>query len=99
MASMITAIVNFDLPENMTAEQAREMFEASAPRYETVPGLIRKYYLYDASTHTGGGVYLWKDRASADELYEGGWRESIRERFGSDPRVAWFDTPVVVDNS
>ncbi len=96
---MITAIVNFDLPEGMTADQAREMFEASAPRYESVPGLVRKYYLYDAGTRTGGGVYLWKDRESAEALYEGGWRETIRERFGNSPRIAWFDTPVIVDNS
>jgi len=95
---VITAIVNFDLPEAMSADEARQMFEASAPRYETVPGLIRKYYLYDGTSHTGGGVYLWTDRSAADNLYEGGWRDSIRERFGSDPRIAWFDTPVIVDN-
>lgn len=96
---MITAIVNFDLPEGMSGAQAKEMFEASAPRYETVPGLVRKYYLFDAESGTGGGVYLWRDRASADALYEGAWRDTIRERFGSDPRIAWFETPVIVDNS
>ena len=96
---MITAIVNFNLPEGMTADQAREMFEASAPRYETVPGLLRKYYLCDSGARTGGGVYLWKDRESAEALYEGGWRATIRERFGSDPTIAWYDTPVIVDNS
>ncbi|MDH5558087.1 MAG: YdhR family protein, partial [Alphaproteobacteria bacterium] len=63
---MITAIVNFDLPEDITAERAREMFEASAPRYETVPGLVRKYYLCDPESRTGGGVYLWADRESAE---------------------------------
>lgn len=96
---MITAIVNFDLPDGMSAEQAREMFEESAPKYETVPGLVRKYYLCDAEGRVGGGVYLWEDRHSADALYEGGWRETIRARFGSEPRIAWFDTPVIVDNS
>lgn len=96
---MITAIVNFDLPADMTAQKAREMFEASAPRYETVPGLVRKYYLCDAAARVGGGVYLWTDRASADALYEGGWRETIKERFGSEPRISWFETPVIVDNA
>jgi len=96
---VITAIVNFALPEGMTPDKAREMFEASAPRYETIPGLVRKYYLCDADARVGGGVYLWKNRESADALYEGGWRETIRERFGSDPEISWFDTPVIVDNS
>ena len=96
---MITAIVNFALPEGMTPDKAREMFEASAPRYETIPGLVRKYYLCDADARVGGGVYLWENRESADALDEGGWRETIRERFGSDPEISWFDTPVIVDNS
>lgn len=55
---MITAIVKFDLPQAMPGDEARVLFEASAPRYETVPGLIRKYYLYHGASHTGGGVYL-----------------------------------------
>lgn len=96
---MITAIVNFDLPDGMTHEKAKEMFEASAPRYENLPGLVRKYYLCDAEARVGGGVYLWKDRESADALYEGGWRETIRERFGNEPRISWFETPVIVDNA
>ena len=92
---LITAIVNFDLPDSMTQEKAKEMFEASAPRYENLPGVGEA----DAEARVGGGVYLWKDRESADALYEGGWRETIRERFGNEPRISWFETPVIVDNA
>ena len=41
----ITAIVRFALPEGKTRESATAAFEASAPLYRGVQGLIRKYYL------------------------------------------------------
>lgn len=47
MGKQIVAIVRFDLPEGMTAEEAAKLFEASAPRYVGVDGLIRKYYILD----------------------------------------------------
>lgn len=94
---MITAIVKFPLPAGTTVEEARAKFEASAPNYEGLPGLIRKYYLFDEGT--GGGVYLWENREAADKLYTGEWRRTIRERYGADPVVEYFESPVIVDNS
>jgi len=58
---MITAIVRFRLPEGTTRDDAKAMFEKSAPNYRGVPGLVRKYYLY-GDDRTGGGVYLWNSR-------------------------------------
>jgi hypothetical protein len=40
---MITAIVRFRLPEGTTRDDAKAMFEKSAPNYRGVPGLVRKY--------------------------------------------------------
>jgi hypothetical protein len=47
---------------------------------------------------TGGGVYLWQSREAAGALYDGAWRAMIRERYGADPSVRYFATPVIVDN-
>ncbi len=94
---MITAIVTFKLPEGTTAEEARKMFEASAPRYREVPGLVRKYHVF-AEDGTGGGVYLWQSREAADALYDRAWRAMIEERYGAVPSVRYFETPVIVDN-
>jgi hypothetical protein len=46
---MITAIVNFKLPADIDAKKAAELFKGSAPKYRGMKGLIRKYYLFDAS--------------------------------------------------
>ena len=95
---MITAVVRFKLPPGTTREDAKALYEKSRPNYEGVPGLVRKYYLY-GDDQTGGGAYLWADRATAERFYSEAWRNSIKERFGNAPDIQYFDTPVIVDNS
>jgi hypothetical protein len=95
---MITALVQFKLPQPVTREKARELFSGTAPKFREVPGLVRKYYLLSQDGGTAGGVYLWKSREDAERLYSADWRKSIQERFGSQPTVTYFESPVVVDN-
>lgn len=96
---MITAIVNFQLPSDMTSEKAAAAFQASAPNYQNLQGLVRKYYLYDDDRKVGGGVYLWKSREAAEAVYTDEWKASIKERFGVEPSIAYFESPVIVDNT
>lgn len=96
---MITAIVNFQLPADATLEQVTPLFEASVPRYQGAPGLVRKYYLFDPDTRVGGGVYLWESREAADAMYSPEWRASIAERYGLEPDIRYFESPVIVDNT
>ena len=96
---MITAIVQFKLPKPMTVEQAEAAFNGSAPQYRGLPGLVRKYYLLSEDGGTGGGVYLWRSKADAQQLYTDEWCRSIRERYGCDPVVSYFESPVIVDNA
>lgn len=95
---MITAIVRFPMPREMTRAKARELFEASAPKYRDLPGLVRKYYLFDGDG-TAGGVYLWESREAAEKVYTDEWRKMIAERYGAAPEIIYFDTPVIVDNA
>jgi hypothetical protein len=96
---MITAIVRFELPENFDAAKTAEVFKNSAPRYQGLAGLVRKYYLYDAENRTGGGAYLWESREAAERVYNAEWRQMITERYGSPPEISFFETPVIVDNT
>lgn len=86
----VTAIVRFALPEDRTREAATAAFEASAPLYRDVEGLIRKYYLLSGDGRTGGGVYLFKSREDAERLYDEAWRAGIRERLGAEPSIEYF---------
>jgi len=95
---MITAIVNFNLPADIDAKKAAELFKSSAPKYRGLKGLVCKYYLFDSERRIGGGVYLWKTRADADAVYTPQWKAYIAERYGTPPDIRYFETSVVVDN-
>ena len=70
---MITALVQFKLPQPVTREKAQEIFVSTAPKYRETPGLIRKYYLLSEDGGTAGGVYLWKSKKDAEGLYTKEW--------------------------
>jgi len=96
---VITAIVQFGLPKPVSLEEAARMFESTAPRYQNLPGLVRKYYLRSEDGRTAGGVYLWESRAQAEQVYNTEWRERVSKLYGNAPQVTYFDTPVIVDNA
>jgi len=95
---MITTITTFRVPKPLTREEARRIFLSTAPKYRDVPGLVRKAYVLSEDGATAGGVYLWKSRADAEALYTPAWRAFVRERYGSDPSIMFFESPVIVDN-
>src|ERR1700688_4679488 len=96
---MITAIVRFKLPASIDAAKAAELFQGSVPKYQGLTGLIRKYYLFDAESRTGGGCYLWESREAAERVSNADWRTMITERYGARPEISYFETPVIVDNA
>jgi hypothetical protein len=95
---MITALIQFKLPQPVTREEAKEIFSSTAPKYRGVHGLVRKYYLLSEDGKTAGGVYLWKSREDAERLYTDEWKRFIVFKYGAEPSVQYFATPVVVDN-
>jgi len=95
---MITAITTFRLPKPITRDEARKIFLSTAPKYQGVPGLVRKVYVLSQEGDTAGGIYLWNSRAEADAMYTESWKAFVREKYGTDPSVAYFDSPVLVDN-
>jgi hypothetical protein len=95
---MVTAIVQFQLPHPVSPEAAREIFAGAAPEYRRVPGLLRKDFLLGEDRTAMGGIYRWQSREAAEAFYQGVLRGYLRERFGVEPQITFFHTPVVVDN-
>jgi hypothetical protein len=95
---MITALVQFKLPEPLTRDEAQEIFSSTAPRYKDYQGLIRKYYVLSEDGGTAGGVYLWQSREDAERLYKDEWKKFIVEKYGSEPSITYFESPIIVDN-
>jgi hypothetical protein len=96
---MIVEIVSFDLPEGMTRDEVVELFEKSVPRWRANPDLVRKYYLFDGASRTGGGVYLWPDIAAAKTAHDDAWCDMAEKMYGCRPRFRYFEAPLIVDNS
>lgn len=95
----VTAFVRFPFPPGRDRAEVAKMFQASAPRYQVAPGLIRKYYLLAEDGASAGGAYLWESKAKAEAFYDAAWRGSIKERFGAEPEITYFESPVIVDNT
>ena len=95
---MITTITVFKLQKPISREEAQSIFLSTAPKYQNVPGLVRKCYILSQNGNTVGGIYLWNSRAEAESMYTESWRDYVREKYGCDPSVTYFETPVVVDN-
>ena len=96
---MITAIVQFKVPEDLSVERAKKNFEEIAKTFLDTPGLVRKYFII-SDDHIGGGVYLWETREQAEALYNGPvWSTRIRENYGVDPEITWFHCPVIAETA
>jgi hypothetical protein len=95
---MLIALTTFKLRKPITREEARSIFLSTAPKYRGVTGLFKKHYLLSEDGATAGGVYLWNSKAEAEALYTDAWRAFVREKYGTDPLVTYFDSPVLVDN-
>ena len=95
---LIIVTTSFKLPKSITLEEARSIFMSTAPKYQGVPGLHRKHYVLSEDGGTAGGVYLWNSRPEAEAMYTEAWCAFVREKYGTDPIVTYFESPVTVDN-
>jgi hypothetical protein len=91
----VATLVVIKTPPGLTREKLEAGFAASVPTYQKVPGLIRKYYTVNGDGF--GGMYLWKDRASAEAWYTAAWAAQCKQRYGTECLLTWFDTPLQID--
>jgi hypothetical protein len=95
---MITALVQIKIIKPLSRQKVKDLASESAPRYQPVQGLIRKYYILSEDGKTAGGVYLWKSKGDAERFYAEEWKKHLEETYGSKPSITYFQSYVVVDN-
>lgn len=79
--------VNFDL--DFSANEGRtDTIERAHKHANEMPGLIWKVWLRDPASGRGGGLYLFKDRASA-EAWGVGRMETMETRMPWCTNVTW----------
>ena len=94
---MITAIVLYDLPPSIGLEECRAHFAKIAPDFLAIPGFLRKQFICARGGKVAGGVYLWETQEAAERFYSGDWLTGIRVRYGSEPKITYFETVALTD--
>jgi Putative mono-oxygenase ydhR len=95
---MIVAIVTFHLPTPMSLAEITKVFQGTAPKYQGMPGLLRKNYWMSEDGRRAGGIYVWSSRADADRVYSSEWKHFVEGKYGSAPVIEYLHSPVMVDN-
>jgi heme-degrading monooxygenase HmoA len=83
------------LKSKLSHDELERRYRERMPQFRDVPGLLQKYYSYDATTEEWAGIYLWDTEESAVAYVESDLRKSIPSAYGltQPPRVDRF--PIV----
>ena len=93
---MITVIVTFSIPSELSSSVLEEKFLETARVYLETPGLVRKTYLYDRAKLEAGGCYTFQNRESAELWFNEERIAWLTERYSA-PDIRYFETPVIVN--
>lgn len=96
---MITEYVLFNLPAGISRDEVVQGMRDVVPRWRDAPDLVRKTFVYDPVANQAGAFYLWNNRDAAVRAHDETWRRRVRDTYGSEPVIRYFDTPLVVDNA
>ena len=96
---MITAIVLYDLPPSIGLDECRTHFSQIAPDFLKILGFLRKQFICAPDGKVAGGVYMWESREAAERFYSGEWLAGIRSRYGTEPKITYFETVALTDKA
>jgi hypothetical protein len=91
MTNNIITITKVKTPWFLFSFMLKKAFIKSIPEYASKAGLLFKYYHITNNGKTFGGIYLWKDKASADALFNNDWYTQVRKRLKTEGEVAYYN--------
>ncbi|WGS54158.1 YdhR family protein [Paraburkholderia sp. D15] len=94
---MITEIIFFKLTPDVDHQTLMERYLSTAVKWAHNPDLIQKYYYYDAATHEGGGVYIWRTREAAARWHDDQYKAMVEKIYGHPPVIRVLDALIHVD--
>ena len=94
---LVTVVVAVPTPSSVDRARIEAGIKASVPRYQKMPGLLKKYFTIGDGSF--GGVYLFESRAAAQAAFNDAWKAQIVTTYGAPPSVTYFDVPLVLDNA
>lgn len=81
------------LKSKLPRQELERRIAERMPRFRELPGLIQKYYAYDAATDEWSGIYFWDSRESMAGYLESDLRATIASAYElvEPPRVDRFE--------
>jgi hypothetical protein len=96
---MVVVITQVKLPRKITLAEAKDRFQVSAQKYLGIPGLFRKYFTISEDGMSATGVYLWKSREMANNLYTKEWLDDQEKRLGAKLDMTWLKCVAVAEGT
>jgi len=91
----VAVVVSIATPAGVTDAYLKGEFDKAAPRYQAIPGLIRKYFTIEPKRF--GGIYYWSSKTAAQAWFNEAWTARARATYGADPIVTYYDVPLAID--
>jgi heme-degrading monooxygenase HmoA len=97
---MYAAILTYRPDAALSEAEIRGRFEASTPIFSAMPGLIRKYFCFDAQRGEGTSLYIWESKEAADACFGSvQFRDGFKQAFGCEPAIKASEIWHLIDNS
>ena len=94
----VVVIVRIPVPKFAPKWLVRRKMKATVDLYSSTPGLEFKLFTFEMESGDFGGIYTWRDRASAQEWFNAEWFAQVKRERGSDAYVRFLDAPLSIDN-
>ena len=93
---MIAKLVSFQLPVSMSRDDVIAAAREAAEEWVKHPKLIRKDFLLDENNITYV-YYLFPDLESAEQAHDAAFMKQLKERFGVEAEMKYFDYLMTAD--
>ena len=93
----VAVVVSIATPAGVTDAYLKAEFDKAAPRYQQIPGLIRKYFTIEPKRF--GGIYYWSTKAAAQAWFSDAWVARAKATYGAEPVVTYYDVPLAIDGA
>jgi hypothetical protein len=97
--SAVAAVVKVPGPWYAPKALVWSRMRDTVPAYERIPGLSFKAYSIAQADGHYGGLYLWKDLASARTWFNPAWFDRVEKERGAKGQVQFYEVPVAIDNT
>jgi hypothetical protein len=94
----VVVIVRIPVPKFAPKWLVRKKMKATVDLYSSIDGLEFKLFTFETESGDFGGIYTWRDSASAEKWFNPEWFARIQRERGNEAYVRYFDAPLSIDN-